>query len=72
MLSRQRHTTALVEPVEEARERERPALSPELVDELGRILGEALVQQYQRDAAAMVKPPRGPNHSDQVEPEVRR
>ena len=37
-------------------------LTLEVVEELGRILGEALIQQYQRDTAAMGAPPSGPNH----------
>ena len=36
----------------------------ELVDELGRILGEALFQQYQRDTAIMDNPPSGLDHVD--------
>ena len=40
-------------PVEQAASLTYSELPVELVDELGGILGEALVQQYQRDTAAM-------------------
>ena len=39
------------------------SLPATLVDDLGRILGEALMLQFQRDAAAMVNSPGEPNHA---------
>ena len=38
-------------------------LPPALVEELGRILGEALIKQFQQDRAVMVKPPWGSHRS---------
>lgn len=35
-----------------------------VIDELARILGEALVQQYRRDSELMVNSPGGPDHRD--------
>ena len=41
----------------------RPELPAALAEELGRILGEALVIQYQRDSGAMVGTSSGINHT---------
>jgi hypothetical protein len=41
-----------------------PVLCPQMVDALARILGEALVQQFQRDTAAMDKSVGGHVHRE--------